>query len=160
MTAPVHPVELQPLVNRIETMLKGSESSGWPIRGPVECRAVSLYIRVGMRPLRLDSNLGSVPSLELANIHVLEYPRLSFRRRGVCKAVLTSMEHLADKYHRVFVIDTVLNPHLRAHLLTRPGYIAFGAVEAPSFYRQPQWFRREAGQDIPDLPSARIPVAA
>lgn len=111
---PVSPDELAPLRLKIETMLEGSEW-GTSLRGWVECRAVSLYLRVSRRHI---TDLGVRTTLELGTITVRS-DGPGYQQRVICKAALTMLEGLAKESGRILFIDTVLNDDLHEYLRER-----------------------------------------
>lgn len=117
---PVSQGELAPLRAKIEIMLKGSEMST-SLRGWVECRAVSLYLRVSRRRF---TDLGILPTLELGSITVNVAAGLDYQQRGICTATLAMLENLAVLHGRVVYVENVLNEDLDRHLRRRIGYHA------------------------------------
>lgn len=77
--------------------------------------------RIGDKSVKLiqENPLGrsTVSTLELANFSV----KPKFQRRGICKALLSGLEQIADEYRLLFLVESVLNPNLESYL-KRIGY--------------------------------------
>lgn len=85
-----------------------------------------IYIRVTKHLI----NENVFPTIDISNVSVYE----EYQRQGIFKAILNTVENLAQQHQKIVYVESIQSEHLEA-FLARQGYTFFGSHYCPNAYK-------------------------